>query len=31
VTRIAATSAGTPILFKVARQNKTRFVAIERR
>ena len=31
VTRIAATPAGTPILFKVARQNKTRFVAIERR
>jgi serine protease Do len=31
VARIAATPAGTPILFKVARQNKTRFVAIERR
>jgi serine protease Do len=29
--RIAATPAGTPILFKIARQNKTRFVAIERR
>ena len=31
VARIAATPPGTPILFKVARQNKTRFVAIERR
>jgi len=31
VTRIAAAPAGTPILFKVTRQNKTRFVAIERR
>ena len=31
VTRISATPAGTPILFKVTRQNKTRFVAIERR
>jgi serine protease Do len=31
VSRIAATPVGTPILFKVTRQNKTRFVAIERR
>ena len=31
VSRIAAAPAGTPILFKIARQNKTRFVAIERR
>jgi serine protease Do len=31
VARINATPAGTPILFKVARQGKTRFVAIERR
>jgi serine protease Do len=31
VARIGATLTGTPILFKVARQNKTRFVAIERR
>jgi serine protease Do len=31
VARIGATPTGTPILFKVARQNKTRFVAIERR
>jgi serine protease Do len=31
ISRIAASPAGTPILFKVARQNKTRFVAIERR
>ncbi|MET0592778.1 MAG: Do family serine endopeptidase [Polyangiaceae bacterium] len=31
VQRIGAVPAGTPILFKVTRQNKTRFVAIERR
>jgi serine protease Do len=31
VSRIAAAPVGTPILFKVTRQNKTRFVAIERR
>jgi S1-C subfamily serine protease len=31
VSRIGATPVGTPILFKVTRQNKTRFVAIERR
>jgi serine protease Do len=31
VGRIGATPSGTPILFKVTRQNKTRFVAIERR
>jgi serine protease Do len=31
VSRIGATPAGTPILFKLSRQNKTRFVAIERR
>jgi serine protease Do len=31
VARIAATPPGTPILFKVTRQNKTRFIAIERR
>jgi S1-C subfamily serine protease len=31
VSRIGATPPGTPILFKVTRGNKTRFVAIERR
>jgi serine protease Do len=31
VSRIGATPPGTPILLKVTRQNKTRFVAIERR
>jgi serine protease Do len=31
VSRIGATPPGTPILLKVMRQNKTRFVAIERR
>jgi serine protease Do len=30
VAHIAAAPSGTPILFKVTRQNKTRFVAIER-
>jgi serine protease Do len=31
VSRIGATPPGTPVLLKVMRQNKTRFVAIERR
>jgi serine protease Do len=31
LSRIGATPAGTAVLFKVTRENKTRFVAIERR